>query len=746
MEIRSATDRGSERSGLVLPLIVFATAFGIRLVHVWQLRRSPYFSVLLGDSRGYDEWAQRIAGGEWWGREVFYQAPLYPYFLGTIYAVAGRSLLLVRLVQAAIGSVSCVCVALAAGRLFGRRAGLVAGLMMALYAPAIFFDGLLQKSVLDVFFVALALWFIARIAAPDSDSHASTRDWLWLGLAMGGLSLTRENALVLVVVILVWAFLWSTRREALRNAATFLTGLIVVIGPVAIRNSLVGGGFYVTTSQMGPNFYIGNNPKADGTYASLRYGRGAPEYERQDATEIAERAVGRPLSPSEVSSYWTDRALEFITSQPDAWLRLMGRKFALLWNRAEVVDTEDQASHAEWSLPLRILGPIGHFGVLVPLALLGVILTWPMRSRLWVLYVMVAAYAGSVVLFYVFARYRFPMVPMLVPFAAVGVVTLTSLIKSNTTEDTEKNGGHRNNKGLIPVPSVRARVLRGRAFGVAAVVAGAAIFTNWPLLATDLMRAVTESNLAVALQADHRLDEAIDHYRRAIALRADYAPAYSNLGTALRARGQIREAVASYEQALRLRPDFPDAHYNLANALMAAGKSDAAIPHFQTALRSISAPVEVHNNLGIALASAGRRDEAFAEFDAALKADPRSAAAHRNLADVLLSAGRGPEALDHFRRATELAPADGGLRYDYGSVLLEAGRPADAAREFAAAITSMPQSPEAHNNLGIALGSQGRIDEALAEFEAALRIKPDFVDARRNLDMVRRTTSNRRGR
>jgi tetratricopeptide (TPR) repeat protein len=58
----------------------------------------------------------------------------------------------------------------------------------------------------------------------------------------------------------------------------------------------------------------------------------------------------------------------------------------------------------------------------------------------------------------------------------------------------------------------------------------------------------------------------------------------------------------------------------------------------------------------------------------------------------------------------------------------------------------MPQSPEAHNNLGIALGSQGRIDEAVAEFEAALRIKPDFVDARRNLDMVRRTTSNRRGR
>ena len=72
----------------------------MRLVHVWQMRRSPFFTVLMGDSRGYDEWARRIAGGEWIGRDVFYQAPLYPYMLGVIYAIAGRHLLLVRLVQA----------------------------------------------------------------------------------------------------------------------------------------------------------------------------------------------------------------------------------------------------------------------------------------------------------------------------------------------------------------------------------------------------------------------------------------------------------------------------------------------------------------------------------------------------------------------------------------------------------------------------------------------------------------------
>src|ERR1700674_3783215 len=75
---------------------VFLVALVVRLIHVWQLRRSPFFDILLGDAHGYDEWARRIAGGEWMGRDVFYQAPLYPYFLGVIYAGVGHSLLAVR--------------------------------------------------------------------------------------------------------------------------------------------------------------------------------------------------------------------------------------------------------------------------------------------------------------------------------------------------------------------------------------------------------------------------------------------------------------------------------------------------------------------------------------------------------------------------------------------------------------------------------------------------------------------------
>ena len=142
-------------------LLIFAVALAVRLIHIWQLKGSPFFDTLLGDANGYDLWAQRLAGGDWIGSEVFYQAPLYPYFLGVVYALFDRDLLIVRVVQAVIGSASCVLLGLAGARLFSRPVGLAAGLALALWAPAIFFDGLLQKSVLDMFFMCLALWLIA---------------------------------------------------------------------------------------------------------------------------------------------------------------------------------------------------------------------------------------------------------------------------------------------------------------------------------------------------------------------------------------------------------------------------------------------------------------------------------------------------------------------------------------------------------------------------------------------------------
>src|SRR5688572_28622326 len=154
----------SQRPDWLMPSAVFLAALLVRLIHVWQMRDTLFFSVLMGDSRGYDAWAQQIAAGEWIGADVFYQAPLYPYFLGVIYTIFGHDLLAVRLLQALLGAAGCVALAYAGARLVSPGAGLIAGLMLAFYPPAIFFDGLVQKSVLDVLLVCLAVGIVAQIA------------------------------------------------------------------------------------------------------------------------------------------------------------------------------------------------------------------------------------------------------------------------------------------------------------------------------------------------------------------------------------------------------------------------------------------------------------------------------------------------------------------------------------------------------------------------------------------------------
>lgn len=756
---------------------VFAVALVMRLVHLWAIRDEAVFDVLLGDARAYDAWGRRLAAGDWIGTEVFYQAPLYPYFLGVVYAVAGHDLLIIRIVQAAIGAVSAVLLASAGTRLVSRPVGLAAGFGLALYAPAIFFDALLQKTVLDVFFVCLMLWVTSRLVHRTRDGLL----WIALGATLGALSLTRENALALVLVAVVWAVstrnhdgheegeahegedahegrtpkkgqggkksLTSARAESaaastrsprrastthpsgsLRDLSTLrvlrdlrglrglrglvslgvlLVGLGLVLTPVVARNYAVTGGFYLTTSQFGPNFYIGNNPASDGTYMSLRPGRGAPEFERQDATELAEGALQRALTPAEVSSYWTGRALAYITGRPADWLALMGRKTALLWNTSEMLDTESQETYEEQSPLLRALGTVGHFGVLVPLAALGLVAAWPDRRRLWPVLAMFAAYAASVVLFYVFARYRFPLVPFLLLLAALGAVSARDLFTTRA-------------------PTAR--------LALGAVVAAIAVAVNWPMLSSVRMRAITETNLGTALHEAGRFDEAIRRYEKAVQLQPDYAPAYNNLGVTLRARGRVDEAIHAYERGLSLKDDYPDLHYNLANALLEQNRADEAAGHLRRSLAGEPGSAAAHNNLGMALSAKGQHVQALAEFRAAVALDPRSALAHRNLGNVLATLGRSDEARAALERAVTLDPGDASATYDLGSLLLEAGRYADAARQFEASLAVNPRSAEALNNLGIALASQGRLREATTLFERALAIDPDFEDARRNLN------------
>ena len=373
-----------------------------RVWHLIQIQHAPFFSLLMGDARSYDAWAQRIAAGDWVGTEVFYQAPLYPYLLGSLFAVIGHSLTAVRIFQAALGALACGLLSLAGTRLFDARAGLVAGLLLAVYAPAIYFDGLIQKTTLDAVLVC------ALLVALSTRHPVTAGRALGLGLLLGALALTRENSLLLVPLIGAWVWVRTDRKVP--PIAALGCSLALFLIPVALRNYVIDGDVHFTTSQFGTNLYIGNSETATGGYVPLRNDHSTPEYERRDAFEIAQKDVGRPLSSGEVSAFWRDRALRWVADHPAAWLKLMGRKLLLTWNVVETADTEDIYSAASYSTVLRSITVV-NFSLLLALGLVGM---WMSRTRwrdVWIFYAIFGTYTLSVVLFYAFARSAFRSCP-----------------------------------------------------------------------------------------------------------------------------------------------------------------------------------------------------------------------------------------------------------------------------------------------------------------------------------------------
>ena len=371
--------------------------------------------------------------------------------------------------------------------------------------------------------------------------------------------------------------------------------MFAVLLPVGARNYKVGGQFLITTSQFGPNFYIGNNPDTQGLYESLRPGRGDPRFERLDATELAEADTGRSLSPKEVSDYWTDRALAYIRSDPAGWARLMLRKWMLVWNAAEFADAEDIESYADASSALRTLGHVAHFGTLFPLAAFGIYATWNHRRRLWWLYAMAIATAAGIALFYVFARYRLPLIPILALFAAAALVHGRLMIKKRRT------------KGL----------LIGTA--CAAVVA---IASNWTLVPGYEPRMATYTNIGAVLADNGRHLEAIDYYNRALAINPNLSETRNNLGAALSRIGRDQEALPHLTDALRLSPHpYPAAHQNIGIALARLKRHEEALHHF-TEVVKLTPTAHAHFLLATVLDKLDRFDEAHRHYDESLRLQP----------------------------------------------------------------------------------------------------------------------------
>jgi Flp pilus assembly protein TadD len=167
----------------------------------------------------------------------------------------------------------------------------------------------------------------------------------------------------------------------------------------------------------------------------------------------------------------------------------------------------------------------------------------------------------------------------------------------------------------------------------------------------------------VALAAITRGDvrhwaDATTLFSRALAVTEDNWLAHNNLAAALSAAGKQDEAIAHLHESLRARPDYRDARYNLGVALARSGKPVEAIEQLEQARRIGPDTAKIENNLAGAFAATGRIDEAVEHLRQALRLDPDNIEAHFNLASESLASGRIDDAIEHFTAVLRLSPGD----------------------------------------------------------------------------------------
>lgn len=216
--------------------------------------------------------------------------------------------------------------------------------------------------------------------------------------------------------------------------------------------------------------------------------------------------------------------------------------------------------------------------------------------------------------------------------------------------------------------------------------ARATIFSDEELLWRDTLRHDPQSwagnfNFAHLLEKRGFPDDAIAHYRAAIAARPDRPEPFSNLGELLARRGQTRDALALFERAVAIAPNYTPAHVNFANLLYSLGETERALRHYDAAMRikpdstdARTARAALHNNLALTAATAGNHEAAVRHFETALHSDPNAGAVHHNFAMTLLKLDRPDDAIAHLRRAVQLLPHFADSHLLLGRTLAQRGR------------------------------------------------------------------------
>jgi len=574
----------------------FAAVLLVRLFVLGRVAGSAFLLPTRGDMHFYDDWAQKVVGGQLTDHHAFYGLPGYAYLLAGLYKLCGYGPYVPELLQALLDAGTALLlykISLAlAPQPDGRRgqiAGLMAAAAWAFCVPAQTYAAVLMPTAWFIFVFWFILWRIIK--------SQSAPDW-WEALLLGllvGLTATAIATILFLIPLLFCAIglkpaIPARSHFRIVGCALVLLGIAIGTSPCWLHNHFIARDRVFLSAHSGINFWIGNNPDANGYPRfppGLRAGQAAM---LQDSIDVAESVAGHPLKRGEVSQYWSAKARDYIADHPLAWLRLLGLKLRNFWSAFQYDDLSIITNLREQGVTF----PGIYFGLLAALALPAMILTWnTARLGRWITG---AIFLQMLALLPVFTteRYRLPIVPGLAVFAAFGLVTLFSNLAAGNVR---------------PVLSY------------AMLLMVSTLFVSWPQRGLSLW--------------------ALDAY---------------NSGWQALESGNLSLAERKLELARAYVPDNAETNFALGNLKLAQSDTSAASSLYLTTLHLDPRHHGAINNLGVLALENGQPEMAEQRFREALAIDGRNPKTHFLLAKTLIAKGQNGNARAEIDRALALKP------------------------------------------------------------------------------------------
>jgi 4-amino-4-deoxy-L-arabinose transferase-like glycosyltransferase len=391
------------------------------------------------DSAQYDYFGRSIAGGYGYppsgyliqGGPSAIRGPVYPYFLGALYAMSGDSFTAGRIAGAALGALAVLLLYLLTRRIWGRRVGLTAAAMAAVFPPLVLLNKELLSEPLFIVFELAALLCVLNFRRAGGAVEWAVGAGLLCGLA----ALTKDVGIVLVPAIALGVWTQRPRFGARGLAAPAVvvacTGLVIL--PWIVRNANDFGRFVPLSTNGGftaAGTYNQESLHDNGAHAGWRTPQAVPE----DMALFATPGVDE----GDLDATLRRRALDLAWQHPgyaaeaSAWNLL--RLFEIAGG--SVVDTHGAPVTARGigsATPGGERAGIALATALAVLGIFGIVRSGRARSAgeppriphgplyLWLVPVLVIAAATPLL---GLPRYRLPADPFLLILAAIGAVWL----------------------------------------------------------------------------------------------------------------------------------------------------------------------------------------------------------------------------------------------------------------------------------------------------------------------------------